>query len=346
MFAIWAFSSYNLVMIEIAVSSKLPAALTVALKKIKEMSSSGSISRESSVHILLEPGVYQESVKYNLPNPLVLESMNGKAEDCVLKADNCESYNHGLINRGVFVFGPNVTKAELKNFTIENTHARTAVEGNSPVDLSEALVWNNTAGTLLCSGMKIVGRQNTLFVKGNTAFVDSYIAGETDFIYGEADTAYFEGCEIYAREDAREESNSFVVNSQAIAEKPGFIFKNCRFTGDKKNKSEAFIVRTDGKGGPASSKNWDSVALIDCIVDDWYSPEIVWDDDMNLKIYPRGNAKNGIREYNTKVSDKNGVLTKADTGRRNVMSYTMTDDDYFHRYASRYLILQGTPLFN
>ena len=44
--------------------------------------------------------------------------------------------------------------------------------------------------------------------------------------------------------------------------------------------------------------------------------------------------------------DKNGVLTKADTGRRNVMSYTMTDDDYFHRYASRYLILQGTPLFN
>ena len=108
-------------MIEINVSSKSPAALTSALKKIKEMSSSGSISKDSAVHIILEPGMYRESVRYNLSNPVVIESFPGtKADECVLKADNCESYNSGINNRGVFVFGPNATKVTLKNFTIEN----------------------------------------------------------------------------------------------------------------------------------------------------------------------------------------------------------------------------------
>lgn len=332
-------------MLEINVSSKSPAALTAALKKIKEMSSSGSVSKESKIHIVLEPGVYQESVRYNLPNPVVIESIPGtKAVDCVIKADNCESYNKGLINRGIFVFGPNVTKVVLKNFTIENTHNHTVSEGTSNDDLSEALVWNNTSGALFASGMRIIGRQNTLYLKGTSCFASSYISGETNFIYGEVETACFDGCEIFVREDLREESDGFVVNSQSLAEKTGFVFRNCRFTGDRKSKSTAYIIRTDGKGNAASLKNWDNVAVVDCLIDDWYSPELVWDDDMNLEIYPRGNAKNGIREYNSKTVLKNGKCESADTSRRSVMSYTLTDDDYFRGYASRYLILHDTIL--
>ncbi|MBQ0039571.1 MAG: hypothetical protein KBS64_04020 [Treponema sp.] len=332
-------------MLEINVSSKSPAALTAALKKIKEMSSSGSFSKESAVHIILEPGVYRESVRYNLPNPVVIESTAGtKAEDCVIKADNCESYNKGLINRGVFVFGPNVTSVTMKNITLENTHVKTVMEGNTLADSAEALVWNNTTGTLACQGMRLIGRQNTLYVKGNSLFTECEISGDKDFIYGEAETAYFEDCTIYVREDNRGDMDGFVVSSQAIAEKSGFVFKNCRFTGDRKNKTTAYIIRTEGKGSATSTKDWDSLALVDCVIDDWYSPEIVWDDDMNLAIYPRGNAKNGIREYGTKTMDKNGKIEAADTARRSVMSYTLTDDDYFHGYASRYLVLHDTPL--
>lgn len=332
-------------MIEINVSSKSPAALTSALKKIKEMSSSGSISKDSAVHIILEPGMYRESVRYNLSNPVVIESFPGtKADECVLKADNCESYNSGINNRGVFVFGPNATKVTLKNFTIENTHVKTIEEGNALADSAEALVWGNTSGTLNCSGMVIAGRQNTLYLKGNSFFTECRISGDKDFIYGESELSYFEDCEIYLREDTFGEKDACVVNSQSLAEKPGFVFKNCRFTGDRKNKSSAFVLKTDGKGSAASTKDWDNLALIDCVLDDWYSPEIVWDDDMNLTIYPRGNAKNGIREYGTRTADKNGKIVAADTARRSIMSYTLTEDDYFKGYASRFLILQDTPL--
>lgn len=332
-------------MLEINVSSKSPAALSAALKKIKEMSSSGNVSREAPVHIILEPGVYWESVRYNLPNPIIIESLPGtKAEDCVLKADNCESYNKGLINRGIFVIGPNATNVTLKNFTIENTHARATSEGISPADAAEALVWNNTSGMLHCESMKIIGRQNTLYVKGNSCFVDSFISGEMDFIYGESETTCFENCTIYARGDGSADSDSFVVCSQSLAEKNGFVFKDCHFTGDRRTKTTAFIIRTEGKGSAASVKNWDNVALVNCIIDDWYSPEIVWDDDMNLKIYPRGNARNGIREYNTRTMDKSGKTESADTSRRSVMSYTLTDDDYFKGYASRYLVFHDTSV--
>ena len=332
-------------MIEINVSSKSPAALTAALKKIKEMSSSGSISKDSAVHIILEPGMYRESVRYNLSNPVVIESFPGtKADECVLKADNCESYNSGINNRGVFVFGPNATKVTLKNFTIENTHVKTIEEGNALADSAEALVWGNTSGTLNCSGMVIAGRQNTLYLKGNSSFTECRISGDKDFIYGESELSYFEDCEIYLREDTFGEKDACVVNSQSLAEKPGFVFRNCRFTGDRKNKTTAYIIRTSGKGSATSAKDWDNVALIDCVLDDWYSPEIVWDDDMNLTIFPRGNAKNGIREYGTRTAEKSGKLEVADTARRSIMSYTLTEEDYFKGYASRFLILQDTPL--
>ena len=64
---------------------------------------------------------------------------------------------------------------------------------------------------------------------------------------------------------------------------------------------------------------------------------------MNLEVYPRGNAKCGIREYNSKITLKGGKVTEADTSKRNIKSYTLTEDDYFNGYASRYLILHDTP---
>ena len=76
---------------------------------------------------------------------------------------------------------------------------------------------------------------------------------------------------------------------------------------------------------------------------DVFDPELAWDDDMELEVYPRGNVKTGIREYNTLVVGKGGKVEEADTTRRNIRSYLLTDDDYFSNYASRYLILHDTP---
>lgn len=331
-------------MLELNVNPRTPAAINAAIKKVKEMTTTGTIAKGTPIHLILEAGLYRESVRYNLSNPLIIESATGtKPENCVIQADNCESYNPGLISRGIFTLGPNVTSATLKNFSIINTHNKSS-EGNLEGDTAEALTWNNTTGKLTCEGLHIESRKNTLSLKGYSLFSNCYISGDTNFIYGEPHTALFEDSEIYAREDDRGDFSAYVVNSQAMAKGSGFIFSNCRFTGEERKQGEIFAVKTDGKGTSSSEKNWDNVAFINCTMSSFYNTELVFDDDMNLEVYPRGNAKSGIREYKPKIQDEETKeITEADTTRRNNKVYTLTDNDYFSSYASRYLILHDTP---
>ncbi len=332
-------------MLKLTVNAKSPAAITSALRQIKEMTSTGTAEKDTEVHLILEGGTYCETIRYNLSNPLLIESAPGiSSDDCVIQADNCEAYNKGQSNRAIFLFGPNVTSVKMRNFTIENTHLKTSQEVSSTEDIAETLVWQNTSGSLFCEGMQIKGRQNTLYVKGYARFLNSYISGDVDFICGEPDCCLFENCKIDVIEDNRGDIPGFAVNCHAPKEKTGFIFLDCHFTGEKRKKSPIFACRTDGKGSRESDKNWDSIAFINCIFSDIFNPALIWDDDMNLDVYPRGNAKFGVREYKSKTEDKNEKLTEADTSERNVKSYTLTDDDYFAGYASRFLILRGTPL--
>ena len=310
----------------------MPAAIGAALKKIKEMVSTGAITKTTPIHITLEAGTYRETIKYNLTNPLVIEgSASTKNTSCIIQADNCESFHKGIDNRAVFALGPLVTNVKLKNLSIINTHSK-STPNFSAQDAAEALVWNNTTGTLLAEGVQLVGRQNTLYLKGFSWFKDCYIAGEVDFIYGEVDTAFFEETEINVRDSASSnpttETPAYAIKSQALASKRGFVFFNCRFTGEKRKKYPVYLCRTEGKGSATSTKGWDSIALLNCFISDSYEEELVYDNDMEL---------------NTHIVSKDRQVTEADTTRRNIKTYSMTDDDYFLHYASRFLILKDTP---
>ncbi len=305
----------------------------------------GAIEKNVPVHITLEAGLYRESVRYNLSNPLIIEgSSHSKAKDCVIQADNCEAFRKGVSNRSVFSIGPNVTSITIRNLTIINTHNKSIMEGNTMMDSAEALAWDNDTGVLKAEGIRIEGRQNALYVKGFAWFKDCYITGDADFIYGEPETAFFEGCTIHLREDNRGDYNGYAVMCRAEAESKGFVFSDCTFTADKRRKNKVFVYRTAGKGSPVTKRDWDSAAFVNCSLSNLYDPELVWDDDMNLNVYPRGNAATGIREYNTRVINSDGSSEPADTALRNVKTYSLTDDDYFNGYASRYLILKDTPL--
>ena len=331
-------------MLELNVNTRSPAAITAALKKVKEMTVTGTISKTTTVHLVLEPGVYREVIAYNFSNPLIVESAPGtKPYECIVTADNCEAFHKGAENRSVITFGPNVTSIKLKNFTVANAHEKTGSADVSLQDAAEALCWNNTSGTLYAEGMRFEGRQNTLCLKGFTFFNNCYICGDMDFIYGEADTALFEECEIFLLEDNRGDRNGYVVKSNALANKNGFVFKECLFGAAKRRKGKLYVYRTEGKGSATSLKNWDSIALINCVVSELYNEELQWDDDHNLNVYPRGNKHCGWREYCTKTVSKNGSLSEVDTTVRNSKSYTLTEDDYNELYASRYLILKDTP---
>lgn len=331
-------------MLELNVNAKSPGAITSAFKKIKEMVTSGAIDNTVPVHIVLDSGIYHEVIRYNLSNPLVMEAAPGvPADSCVVKADNSEQFNRGVENRSVFTLGPNVTKVTLKRFSVVNMHVKT-LEGDAPLgDSAEAFTFNNSTGILIAEDMRFEGRQNTLCLKGFSWFSNCYISGDVDFIYGDVDTAFFEDCRIHLIEDNRGDNAGYVVKSSAFANKKGFIFYNSTFVAEKRKHSKLYLARTLGKGSALSLKYWDSIAFINCIVSDLFSEEFMWDDDMSLNVYPRGNFKTGLREYNTKVLDKNGSIEEADTSLRNVKSYLLTEDDYFKGYASRYLILHDTP---
>lgn len=331
-------------MLELKVSSKNPAAINSALKKIKEMVNTGAVSKETPVHILLETGSYKEIIHWNLRNPLIMEaSPNNSPEATTIQAENCEFFNHGVENRAIFNIGQNATSVILRNFSIINTHNKTCDEPKTLNDSAETLAWCNEKGTLICENMRFESRQNTLYVKGFSWFKNCYFEGDVDVIYGDCDTALFENCEIFVKQDNRGDHNGFAVKSLTLANKKGFIFSECKFTGEKRKRALLYVCRTAGKGSADSEKNWDSIAFIKCSIGENFKEDLVWDDDFNLKIYPRGNAHNGIREYKTKSIAKNGNIFEADTLLRNIATYTLTDDDYYANYASRYLMLKDTP---
>ena len=103
-------------------------------------------------------------------------------------------------------------------------------------------------------GCRFLGRQDTLFTgplplrekekggfrgptefaerkQGRQFYLNCYIEGDVDFIFGSA-AAYFENCEIRSL-DRGEEINGYVTASSAYeSSETGYIFRNCRFTGD------------------------------------------------------------------------------------------------------------------
>lgn len=330
-------------MLELNVSSKNPSAITAAFKKLREMVKTGSVSSTTPIHVTLEAGIYTEIISYNLSNPLIMESAPGvKAEECLIQAENCEKFHKGFENRAVFVIGSAATNVTLRNFTIINTHEKIIMEGSTENDSAEAFCWNNYNGTLFTEGMRFIGHQNTLALRGTAWLLKSYVSGDVDVIFGEVNTVLFEDCQINLCKDNRGDFDAYAVKSLALAKKPGFVFLNCNFTCDTDAKGQLYVMRTAGKGKSFSNNNWDSIALIKCKVDEKYNEEFAWDDDHELEVYPRGNEANGWREYNTKIVKADGTIEDADTSRRNVRSHLLNDAEYFNSFASRYLILHDT----
>lgn len=330
-------------MLEISVRHNSPAAISAAFKKIREMVMTGAVSKTTTVHVTIEAGSYREQVKYNLSNPLIMETIPGtKAENCEILADNCEAYKSGLENRAIFIFGPNVTQVTLRNFSIRNTHNKSVTDKNTLADSAEAFAWNNEKGTLHAEGLRIYGRQNSLYVKGSTWFKNCYIEGDKDFIYGEPEVALFEDCQINLIEDNRGEYDAAAIKSGAVADKPGYVFLNSTFKCVKRRHNKVFVCRTEGKASAETKNNWDNIAFINCAFDDLYDKELIGSDDMDLEVFPRGNSQIGVREYNSKVFKDEKNMQPADTVRRNIKCYKLTDEDYFMSYASRFLILKGT----
>jgi len=316
-------------MLELKISPSV-GIITQTFKKIKELRNSGTIDSETPVRIVMTAGTYPGIISWNMSNPLILESASGvKPEDCIVSAENCEAFHKDTENRAVFVIGMGATDVTLRGFTIENTHVKTsddAALGNQ----AEALCFHNQTGSLLCENMRFISRQDTIHVKGYSRFENCYVTGDVDFIWGYCDTSVFENCHIHTREDNRGGVRpAYVLQSRALNSKPGFIFIDCDFTADKRPAgSEIFVGRSQGTGKEDSVDRWDSIALINCCLDENYSPALWTDEGGTRAVWPvKGCKENGWREFGTKRKDKDGNIQDDDVGGRDVHGYIMTKDE-------------------
>lgn len=294
---------------------------------------SGLSPSSGEIHILLADGEHRGPERgrifYDLPNPLVIESVSGDSEKCALRNENCELFHKDTENRAVLTFGEKCTSVTLKNFTIENTHIKTCDDvalGNQ----AEAVCFHCRQGTLLCENMRFISRQDTIHVKGFSRFKNCFVTGDVDFIWGYCDTAFFEGCTLHTRADNRGAGRpAYVLQSRALNSKPGFVFLNCEFTADNRGEdAEIFIGRSQGTGKPDSPDRWDSIALIDCTISDLYDSALWTDEDGTRSVFPeKGSALCGWREAGTKIRHADGSVSRYDSALQERHGYTMTEDE-------------------
>ena len=299
---------------------------------LAQVFSSLSPSQET-VHILLADGEHRGlehgRIFYNLPNPLLIESVSGDASNCALRAENCEAFHKDTENRAVLTFGENCTSVTLKNFTIENTHVKTCDDA-SLGNQAEAICFHCQTGELFCEGMRFISRQDTIHVKGISRFKNCFVTGDVDFIWGYCNYSVFENCTLHTRADNRgSDRPAYVLQSRAWNSKPGFVFIDSDFTADDRGKNaKIYIGRSQGTGKPDSVDRWDSIALINCRISDLYD-EALWTDENGTRaVYPeKGSALCGWREFGTKITHADGTLSDYDSSLQEKHGYTMTESE-------------------
>ncbi|GAB3821952.1 hypothetical protein GCM10028895_25150 [Pontibacter rugosus] len=83
---------------------------------------------------------------------------------------------------------------------------------------------------VMFTNCRFLGNQDTLYPHGEKSrqyYKNCYIEGTTDFIFGWS-TAVFENCEIYCKK-----GGSYITAASTLEGTPyGFVFLNCRITGD------------------------------------------------------------------------------------------------------------------
>lgn len=168
--------------------------------------------------------------------------------------------NSHIFNPGLDVLG-NDFRAE--NLTIQNTSG----------DHGQALAIHMLAERVRFRNCRILGWQDTLLLdKGHYDFQKCSIEGRVDFIFGEG-VAVFDRCDIHSK------NGGFVTAASTKQNVPyGFVFLNCKLTGDPKPWVDPTGKLTQFEATPAKTalgRPWGpyaSVAFIDCKMGDHIAP--------------------------------------------------------------------------
>lgn len=170
--------------------------------------------------ILVKPGIYKELV-YVQHEKRFVHLIGEDAEKTVLTFD-LHANVIGKDGKPIGTFRTPSTVIDADDFTAENITFE-----NSAGPVGQALAIRVDGDRAVFRNCRFLGWQDTILLNhGRQYFEGCYIAGQVDFIFGAA-TAFFERCHIHCLKDG------YITAASTPFEQPfGFVFSNCRITGE------------------------------------------------------------------------------------------------------------------
>ncbi len=183
--------------------------------------------RTNKTIIFIKPGVYKE--KLTLPaNKTNVSFIGQDALTTILTYDDYAQKQ----NR----FGENIGTSGSSSFFIygDGFSAYNITFENSAGPVGQAVAARIDGDKVYFQNCRFLGNQDTLYPHGEGSrqyYKNCYIEGTVDFIFGFS-ICFFEECEIFCKK-----SGYITAASTPQGQKYGFVFKNCRISGDAPNGS-------------------------------------------------------------------------------------------------------------
>jgi pectinesterase len=272
--------------------------------------------------ILVKPGVYQG--QFMIPKTkrhiwIVGEEVNNTILTWPYNVNDRKSVKSYQFDPGMVVVGDDF---HAENLTIENTSG----------DHGQALALRVDGDRAAFHHCRILGWQDTLMINnGRDYFTNCYVAGRVDFIYGSA-TAVFDHCEIHSR------NGGHVTAASTPSDQPyGFVFLNCRLTGDTNPWVGPDGVAANTKSKPIADlgrpwRPYASVTYLNCWMGDHISPK-GWNN--------WGRAAN---EKTARYAEYHSTGPGANPGKRVPWARQLTDEQA--RFYTVENLLRGTDDWN
>ena len=183
--------------------------------------------RSNRTVIYIKPGIYKE--KLTLPaNKTNVSFVADDAKTTIL------TYNDYAQTKNRF--GENVGTSGSSSFFVyaDGFSAENITFENSAGPVGQAVAVRIDGDKVSFRNCRFLGFQDTLYPHGDRSrqyYKNCYIEGTVDYIFGFS-TCYFEDCELFCKKSGYITAASTPENT-----KYGFVFKNCKITGDAPNGS-------------------------------------------------------------------------------------------------------------
>ncbi len=299
--------------------------------------------------IKINPGIYNEDVNIDKPYVTLVNASN-KGE-VVITYDKANGHsdpakNFGTDKTATVTVSENATGFTAKNITFVNSY--NIDEPDSDVrSQSQAVALETLADKVTLENCKIIGRQDTLYLKGasqgqqvagaNSARVylkDCYIEGTVDFIFGDA-TAYFDNCSLNM---AYYKNGGHFTAPNTTLYNIGYVFNNCKLTVDKaytQDMAEKIDLGRPWQCDSAYPNYGSNSVFINCTMPEIMNSEgfSLWDDSTIIN-------KVRFMEYGSKES--NG-RTMDLSGRADYVKILTAEQA---KYFNAYNVLKGSDNWN